>query len=98
MIFIHNNTFSFSENSMATFVGNRAVDTGGAIYIVTSTLEVISRFSLSEYIVCTNCFLSLDDYMVATSFKSHEICRISTFLCLTSYCLHIVIVNTLYLV
>ena len=82
MIFIHNNTFSFSENSTATFVGNRAVDIGGAIYIVTSTLEVTSRFSLSEYIVCT----------------SHEICRISTFLCLTSYCLHIVIVNTLYLV
>ena len=36
--------------------------------------------------------------VVATSFKSHEICRISTFFCLTSYCLHIVIVNTLYLV
>ena len=63
MIFIHNNTFSLSENSTATFVGNRAVDTGGAIYIVTSTFEVTSRFGLSGYIVCTNCFLSLDDYI-----------------------------------
>ena len=57
MIFIHNNTFSLSENSTATFVGNRAVDTGGAIYIVTSTYEV------TLYIVCTNCFLGLDDYI-----------------------------------
>ena len=65
MIFIHNNTFFLSENSTATFVGNRAVDTGGAIYIVTSTYEVnvASRFSLSGYIVCTNCFLGLDDYI-----------------------------------
>ena len=63
MIFIHNNTFSLSENSTATFVGNRAVDTGGAIYIVTSTFEVASHFGLSGYIVCTNCFLSLDDYI-----------------------------------
>ena len=63
MIFIHNNTFSLSENSTATFVGNRAVDTGGALYIVTSTYEVTSRFSLSGYIVCTNCFLGLDDYI-----------------------------------
>ena len=36
--------------------------------------------------------------MVATSFKSHEICRISTSFVLLQYCLHIVIVNTLYLV
>ena len=39
------------------------------------------------------CLTLLASFLVATSFKSHEICFY-----LTSYCLHIVIVNTLYLV
>ena len=54
MIFIHNNSLSLSENSMVTFVGNRAIDTGGAIYIVTNVVYIRDEF-------CTYCFLSLID-------------------------------------
>ena len=59
MILIHNNTLSLSENSRMTFVGNRAIDTGGAVYIVTSTYIY---YYYATYTVCTNCFLNLNDH------------------------------------
>ena len=46
MILIHNNTLSLSENSRMTFVGNRAIDTGGAVYVVTRTSYALRDFVL----------------------------------------------------
>ena len=46
MILIHNNTLSLSENSRVTFVGNRAIDTGGAVYVVTRTSYALRDFVL----------------------------------------------------
>ena len=60
MILIHNNTLSLSENSRMTFVGKRAIDTGGAVYIVTSTYIY---YYYATYTVCTNCFLNLNDHI-----------------------------------
>ena len=45
-ILIHNNTLSLSENSRVTFVGNRAIDTGGAVYVVTRTSYAFRDFVL----------------------------------------------------
>ena len=59
IILIHNNTLSLSENSRMTFVGNRAIDTGGAVYVVTRTSYALRDFILDDYMICTNCFLSL---------------------------------------
>ena len=63
MILIQNNTLSLSENGMVTFVGNRAIDTGGAVYIVTSTFYALRDFinDGDDYMICTNCFLNLND-------------------------------------
>ena len=54
MIFLYNNSLSLSEKSTMTFVGNRAIDTGGVIYIVTNTVYIRDD-------ICTNCFLSSND-------------------------------------
>ena len=60
MVFFHNNHLSFSENSRVTFVGNRAVDTGGAIYIVTNTFHYTRHDVVQDNImICKNCFLKL---------------------------------------
>ena len=61
IVFIHDNSLSLSENSRVTFVGNGAIDTGGAIYIVTRTFYAISNFLRNDYMICTNCFLNLSD-------------------------------------
>ena len=54
IVFLYNNFLSLSENSRVTFVGNRAVHTGGAMYIVTNTVYNSGAF-------CTNCFLKLNN-------------------------------------
>ena len=58
------------------------------------TPKVGTKAPTPEVAVTTSFADQLTVKMVATSFKSHEICRISTSFVL----LHIVIVNTLYLV
>ena len=59
MILFHNNSLSLSENSRMTFIGNRAIDTGGAVYVVTRISYALRDFVLDDYMICTNCFLSL---------------------------------------
>ena len=54
IVFLYNNSLSLSENSRVTFVGNRAVHTGCAMYIVTSTVY-------NSGVFCTNCFLKLNN-------------------------------------
>ena len=58
MILIHDNTLSLSENSRMVFNGNRAIDTGGAVYIVTRTFYTRDD---DDHMICTNCFLNLSD-------------------------------------
>ena len=58
MILIHNNSLFLSENSMVIFVGNRAIDTGGAVYIVTSNFYINRGLILNNYKSCINCLLN----------------------------------------
>ena len=54
IVFLYNSSISLSENSRATFVGNKAIHTGGAIYIVTNTFY-------NRGVFCTNCFLEFNN-------------------------------------
>ena len=64
MIFIHNNSLSLSENSRVTFVGNRAIHTGGAMYILPSIFTAPnSRISIL-YCTLYHCFF---DFSVSSS-------------------------------
>ena len=56
-----NSSMALSENSRTIFFGNRAIDTGGAMYIVANTFHAPLRLDPSAYTICTNCFLSLYD-------------------------------------
>ena len=58
MILIHNNSVFLSANSMVTFVGNRAIDTGGAVYIVTTNFYINRGLILDNYKSCINCLLN----------------------------------------
>ena len=56
MTFFYKNSLSVSENSRVTFIGNRAIDTGGAIYIVTNTY-----YTQYDSNMRCHCFLGLYD-------------------------------------
>ena len=59
MIFFHDNYLSLSENSRVTYFGNRATDTGGAMYIVTSPFHYTRHdFILDNRMCLESCFLN----------------------------------------
>ena len=62
MVFFHDNYLSLSENSRVTFFGNRATDTGGAMYIVTSPFHYTRHdFILDNRMCLESCFLKFFD-------------------------------------
>ena len=62
MVFFHDNYLSLSENSRVTFIGNRATDTGGAMYIVTSPFHYTRHdFILDNRMCFESCFLKCFD-------------------------------------
>ena len=69
MVFIQESSMSLSETSIVTFANNKASDTGGAIYILSSSLPAYNSGGLQQYIlkrgdildlfIFSNCFLRL---------------------------------------
>ena len=56
MVFFHDNYLTLSENSRVTFLGNRATDTGGAMYIVTSPIHYTRHDFIQDNRMCLESF------------------------------------------